>query len=175
MRPFWLAVLVGVFAVTSGVSIPAVAVASGKFKADLTPLQEPPICSSEGSGTFEATLSDDETTVAYELTYTLEDPAVVRQAHIHLAQKGVNGGIIVWLCQVPPDFIDPTGLSPLCPASPGTVTGTFTSANVIAITAQGIAAGEFDELLRAMRNGLTYANVHSDLCGGGEIRGQIGR
>jgi hypothetical protein len=61
----------------------------------------------------------------------------------------------------------------LCPDSPATVTGTFTSANVIAITAQGIAAGEFDELLRAMRNGLTYANVHSNLCGGGEVRGQI--
>jgi hypothetical protein len=53
------------------------------------------------------------------------------------------------------------------------VTGRFTSANVIAITAQGIAAGEVDELLRAMRNGLTYANVHSNLCGGGEVRGQI--
>ena len=126
MIPFWLAVLVGVFAVTAGVSVPAVAVASGRFKADLTPLQEPPICSSEGRGTFEATLSDDETTVAYELTYTLAAPSVVRQAHIHLAQKGVNRGIIVWLCQVPLlGFSDSTGLSPLCPASPATVTGTF--------------------------------------------------
>lgn len=171
MKPFWIATLVVVFAVTVGVAAPAMAAAKGKFKAKLTPLQEPPICSSEGSGTFEATLSEDETTVDYELTYTLEAP--VRQAHIHLAQKGVNGGIIVWLCQVPPDFTDPTGLSPLCPDSPATVTGTFTSANVIAITAQGIAAGEFDELLRAMRRGLTYANVHSNLCSGGEIRGQI--
>jgi hypothetical protein len=66
------------------------------------------VCSSEGSGTFEATLSEDDTTVVYELTYTLEAP--VRQAHIHPAQRGVGGGIIVWLCQVPPDFTDPTGL-----------------------------------------------------------------
>jgi hypothetical protein len=44
------------------------------------------VCSSEGSGTFEATLSEDDTTVAYELTYTLA--ALVRQAHIHLAQRG---------------------------------------------------------------------------------------
>jgi hypothetical protein len=173
MKRFWIVGLVVVFAVTAGVGTPVMAAAEGKFKAQLTPLQEPPICSSEGSGTFEATLSDDETTVAYELTYTLEEPSVVRQAHIHLAQRGVNGGIIVWLCQVPPDFTDPTSLAPLCPDSPTTVTGTFTSANVIAITAQGIAAGEFDELLRAMRNGFTYANVHSNLCGGGEVRGQI--
>jgi hypothetical protein len=173
IKPFWIAGLVVVVAVTAGVGAPAMA-AQGKFKAKLTPLQEAPICSSEGSGTFEATLSDDETTVEYELTYTLEAP--VRQGHIHPAQKGVSGSIIVWLCQTPafPDQTPPpNNQSPQCPASPATVTGRFTSANVIAIGAQGIAAGEFDELLRAMRNGVTYANVHSDLCGTGEVRGQI--
>jgi hypothetical protein len=151
--------------------------AQGKFKAKLTPLQEAPICSSEGSGTFEATLSDDETTIEYELTYTLEAP--VRQGHIHLAQKGVSGGIIVWLCQTDsspdPAGPPPTG-SPMCPDSGTAVTGTITAANIrpnMQAQGQGIANGEFDELLRAMRNGVTYANVHSDLCGGGEVRGQI--
>ena len=38
---------------------------------------------------------------------------------------------------------------------------------------QGIAAGEFDELVRAIRAGVTYANVHSEKFPGGEIRGQI--
>src|SRR5262245_44906595 len=148
MKPIWIAGLLVVFVVIGGIGAPVTVAVERKFKAQLTPLQEPPICSSEGSGTFEATLSDDETSIDYELTYTREDPAVVRQAHIHVAQKGVNGGIIVWLCQVPLlGFTDPTGLSPLCQASPRTVTGTFTSANVIAIGAQGIAAGEFDELL----------------------------
>ena len=112
MKPFWIAGLVAVFAVTAVLGAPAVADTNEKFKAKLTPLQEPPICSSEGSGTFEATLSDDETTVAYELTYTLEAPSVVRQAHIHLAQKGVNGGIIVWLCQTPAIPIQTAYLQP---------------------------------------------------------------
>ena len=38
---------------------------------------------------------------------------------------------------------------------------------------QGLAPGEFDELVRAMRAGATYANVHTTLVPGGEIRGQI--
>jgi hypothetical protein len=40
---------------------------------------------------------------------------------------------------------------------------------------QGIAAGEFDELVRAIKAGVTYANVHSEMFPGGEIRGQLGR
>ena len=38
---------------------------------------------------------------------------------------------------------------------------------------QGIAEREFAELVRAMRAGVTYANVHSDRWPGGEIRGQF--
>src|SRR5206468_12965516 len=107
---------------------PAVAAETDKFRAQLTPLQEAPVCSSTGSGTFRGTLSADETTIAYELTYDFE--GTVTQAHIHLGQKGVSGGISVWLCQTA-GSVDPTGLSPTCPASPGTVTGTFTKANVV--------------------------------------------
>jgi hypothetical protein len=54
------------------------------------------------------------------------------------------------------------------------VTGTIVAADIIAVPAQGIAAGEINELIRAMRAGVTYANVHTSLFGGGEIRGQIG-
>jgi hypothetical protein len=44
---------------------------------------------------------------------------------------------------------------------------------VIGPAGQGIAAGEFAELLAAMRAGVTYVNVHSTLYPGGEIRAQI--
>jgi hypothetical protein len=34
-------------------------------------------------------------------------------------------------------------------------------------------AGEFDEVIAAMRAGVTYANVHTAQFPGGEVRGQI--
>jgi hypothetical protein len=47
-------------------------------------------------------------------------------------------------------------------------------ANVIGgANAQGIAAGEFAEVLKAIRAGVVYVNVHSALFPGGEIRGQL--
>jgi hypothetical protein len=38
---------------------------------------------------------------------------------------------------------------------------------------QGLSAGEYDELVAAMRHGVTDVNVHSRTSPGGEIRGQI--
>jgi hypothetical protein len=39
--------------------------------------------------------------------------------------------------------------------------------------AQGIAAGEFDEILAAIRAGKAYANIHTTTWPAGEIRGQL--
>ena len=71
-------------------------------------------------------------------------------------------------------------LTPTCPDSPGKVSGHLTAANVIGPPAQGIAAAEFAELIKAIRAGVAYANVHSRNAGGlagnfngGEIRGQL--
>ena len=38
---------------------------------------------------------------------------------------------------------------------------------------QGIAAGEFAKVLRAIRVGAAYANIHTQQRPGGEVRGQI--
>ena len=38
---------------------------------------------------------------------------------------------------------------------------------------QQLAAGELNEVIRAIRAGVAYANVHTILSPGGEIRGQI--
>ncbi len=45
--------------------------------------------------------------------------------------------------------------------------------DVIGPALQGIAVGEFDELVEAIEDRLTYVNVHSDVFPGGEIRGQL--
>ena len=81
----------------------------------------------------------------------------------------VNGGISVFLCTNLGN--GPVGTQ-ACPQE-GTVTGTFVAGDVIGPGAQGIAAGEYTELLAALRSGTTYANVHSSERPGGEIRGQI--
>jgi hypothetical protein len=46
--------------------------------------------------------------------------------------------------------------------------------DVVGPAMQGITAGQFDELVRAIRAGVTYVNVHSSLYEGGEIRAQLG-
>jgi hypothetical protein len=38
---------------------------------------------------------------------------------------------------------------------------------------QGLAAGDFAGLVRAIRSGATYVNVHTDARPAGEIRGQL--
>jgi hypothetical protein len=69
-------------------------------------------------------------------------------------------------------FLCGGGGKPACPQS-GTVTGTIVPADVVGPATQGIAAGEFGELVAAIRAGRTYANVHSSKFPAGEVRGQI--
>ena len=61
-----------------------------------------------------------------------------------------------------PPPVDSIAITPLCPAE-GTVSGTITPAEVLAQTALGIDAGQFEELVRALRAGAAYANVQSSL------------
>jgi hypothetical protein len=133
--------------------------------------QEVPAVSSAARGFFKARIRESAGSIAYELSYQgLQGD--IRQAHIHFGQRSVNGGISVYLCQTATNP-DPTGLAPVCGASPATVTGTLTAANVIGPAGQGIAAAEFAELVRAIRAGVAYVNVHSSVFPGGEIRGQM--
>ncbi|HEU4402712.1 MAG TPA: CHRD domain-containing protein [Candidatus Polarisedimenticolia bacterium] len=140
------------------------------LKASLKGIEEPPSISSTGRGTFRATISEDGSSIHYTLSYEgLEGD--VQQSHIHLGQRAVNGGIAAFLCTNLGN--GPAG-TPLCPGPrSGTVSGTITAAEVIGPSGQGLAPGEFEELLRAIARRVTYANVHSTKHPGGEIRGQI--
>jgi hypothetical protein len=143
-----------------------------KLKALLTGQEEVPVVSTTGSGTFNAIISKDETQITYELSYSnLESNAT--QAHIHLGQPNVNGGIQVWLCSNLASPPTPPGVQP-CPLRSGTITGTITGDNIVGPLSQGITTGELDELIEAIRDGNTYVNVHTVNSPGGEIRSQIG-
>jgi hypothetical protein len=138
----------------------------------LTGYEEVPAVSTVAEGEFHATISNDSSQIDYELKYSDLEGSVT-QAHIHFGQKGVNGGISVWLCGNPSATVTPPAGTPACPPSPATVTGTLTADDVVGPVGQGIAAGEFAELIRAIRAGKTYANVHSTKFPGGEVRSQI--
>jgi hypothetical protein len=146
--------------------------ARGRFRARLSGYQEVPAISTDARGSFSARVLSGPA-IEYELSYSNIQNAVA--AHIHLGQRAVNGGVSAFLCG---------GSAPACPATGGTVTGTIEAADVVGPAGQGIAAGEIDELIDAMKNGVTYANVHTDDgveppntgpgdFPGGEIRGQI--
>jgi len=128
--------------------------------------------SSAASGSFRAEIDDRRDIIYYELSYRDLESAVA-QAHIHFGQRHTVGGIVVWLCQA--SVRAPAAVAALTPECPqeGTVRGTITPQQVLDVTGQGIAAGEFEELVRAIRAGATYAKVHTATFGPREIRGQL--
>ena len=168
-------------AVTGALAVAGTAALAGgpsQLRAFLHGYEEVPSVSTVADGSFRATVGPSiNGALAYRLTYSGLEGSVT-QAHIHFGQRGVNGGISVWLCGnatgpgVTPAIIPPTGTQP-CPATSGTVEGTIRASDVVGPAAQGIAPGELDELMRAIRAGVTYANVHSTKFPGGEIRGQV--
>lgn len=138
-----------------------------RIRARLQSYQEVPSVSSTARGSFEGRIEGD--SISWELRYTgLESAAA--QAHIHFGQKHVNGGIAVFLCTNLGN--GPVGTQ-ACPTPSATLSGTITAASVIGPAGQGLAAGEFAELVRAIRAGVAYVNVHSADRPGGEIRGQL--
>jgi hypothetical protein len=139
------------------------------FKAELNGYQEVPANSSPGSGSFELRALPNGQAIQYTLSYDGLQ-GTVTQAHIHVGQHGVSGGISIWLCGTAA-LPGPAG-TPTCPQS-GEVTGVITAQSVVGPVNQLVAAGELDEVLAAMRAGVAYANVHTSAVPAGEIRGQI--
>ena len=166
-------------AVIALVSAASIVLAQGGFKRIsefLTGWEEVPSVSTTGNGTFNARISNDESRIDWELSYSDLEGAI-QQAHIHIGNVGVNGGITVFLCTNLGN--GPAGTQP-CPAPPATISGTILAADVSpnipatqAARNQGLNTGEIDELIRAMRAGATYVNVHSTTWPTGEIRSQI--
>jgi hypothetical protein len=116
-----------------------------------------------GEGSLRVRLTSPET-----LEYVLEYSGVesdVSAAHIHPGSHHENGQVSAFLCG--------GGDKPPCPPRGGEVRGVIDRADVIGPASQQIDPGEFEDFLRAMRNGETYANVHTSRAPGGEIRGQI--
>jgi hypothetical protein len=130
------------------------------------------------SGEFTATISEDGTSIKYVETYR-DLSSTVTQSHIHYGRPGLSGQVVLFLCT---NLTPPVGppKPQACPtASPATISGTLTEADVIAspvVGGQGIDAGAagFAEMVKAIRTGSAYVNVHTINHPGGEIRGRLG-
>jgi hypothetical protein len=140
------------------------------LSATLGGYQEVPSISSTGTASFTADVAQDGQSVGWQVSYANLEGSIT-QSHIHFGQRSVNGGISVFLCTNLGN--GPAGTQ-ACPGPhDGTFSGTFGPADVIGPSAQGITAGEWDELMNAIDAGKAYANIHSTTWPGGEIRAQL--
>jgi hypothetical protein len=139
---------------------------------------------SDGTGTLKLDLDEKAGTATWTLTYsnvgtTPPKTGTVSQAHIHFGKSRDSGGILVFFCT---NLTPPVG-APLpkpCPSPSGTVSGMWTSADIVAIAGQNVVAGNFDALVDALESNTAYANIHTTsgttpdtAFPAGEIRGQI--
>ena len=179
--------------VVSCFAVPSIVSAAGPihFKTHLKGVNEVPPNATRGTGELTATISADRLSITYTLTYSnLEgtNPGIggnrLLFAHFHLGLGRETGGVMVFLCDNSGKA--PVGV-PLCPddgTGSGTVmNGTITKDDVVGPGAQGIlkegaggaaetAADAFGEVLKAIEEGASYTNVHTQTFPGGEIRGQ---
>jgi trimeric autotransporter adhesin len=134
------------------------------FKATMTPANEVPPTSSTGSGTFTATLDTTNNLFTYDVTFTgLTSPVTL--GHIHgPAVAGVNAGTTVNFGTLP-------GATFSVGATSGAAHGSLTLNAATPVT----SSMSGDSLKKLLFAGLTYANVHTTINGGGEIRGQISK
>jgi len=162
-------ILISVVVTVAALILAGLAIADphGKnFKASLDSYHETSqSLSTTGTGSFRARLNHAGDQLTYELEYSGLEGGNVLFAHVHLGQMGTTGGVMFFLCG--------GGGQAACPNGEGTVTGTVTAANIIGPNGQGVAPGEFDEAIEAMRAGSAYANLHTTVYPSGEIRGQI--
>ena len=166
--------LAAVVAVMGLLGVVAAAVAGGGGSRDIREVmngyeETPAAISTRGFGDFKAKVRDER--IDYRLTYGQLDGEVT-QAHIHFGREATSGGISAFLCTNLGN--GPAGTQ-ACPVSdePVTISGTITPTDVVGPAGQGIAPGEYNELLRAIRADATYANLHTTLFPSGEIRAQL--
>ena len=139
-----------------------------RFHAVLSGFNEVPTLISEGQGTLDLTVDRNAKTLTYKLTFS--GLTNVTQSHIHLGKVHVAGGVMVFFCSNLGN--GPAG-TPACPVNGGTVTGTLTAADVVALAAQNVTAGNFDDVADALNSDSAYVNVHTVAFPAGEIRGQL--
>jgi hypothetical protein len=144
----------------------------------LTGDEEVPPRATPAHGQAHVRLSKDGQSMDFVLV--VNDITNITQAHIHMAPKGTNGPIVVWL-------YPNTATGPALPGGGGPhsgllAKGTFTASSLV----NALAGQPLSALVAAIAAGNTYVNVHTsdgvDPANtgpgdfpGGEVRGQLDR
>ena len=129
-----------------------------RFTALLSGANEVPGIASGSGGTATVTLNTATRAVTYKVdVYNM--PSGTTQAHFHVGGPGVAGPVVV-------NFVVQPNIS-----NDFSISGTATSADLVPRQAQGI--GSWDDFIEALVLGQVYANVHSTVNPGGEVRGQV--
>ncbi|OGU06656.1 MAG: hypothetical protein A2075_08510 [Geobacteraceae bacterium GWC2_58_44] len=127
------------------------------FKAKLTPKEEVPSNKANSSGKAEFKLSEDGKQLSYKLQ--VKEITDTTAAHIHTGKKGENGPPIVGL---------------FGGGKKGKFSGVLSEGMITEKEMMGSLTGKpLEELVKLLKAGDTYVNVHTEANPGGEIRGQI--
>lgn len=145
----------------------------GSFVAFLDGLQEVPSVSTRANGSLYLRVDRSKGEIKFTL-HTSQLEGELWQAHLHLGRSRTNGGVVAFLCgTVAMPLTIPANVPKCAPTSGGTVRGTIRASDILAVEAQGIEAGELDEVAKAIGGGAVYVNVHSGKFPSGEVRGQL--
>lgn len=127
---------------------------------------------SNGTATLDLDLNERAQTLTFKLTFSGLSSAVT-QSHIHFGQPHVPGNIMVFFCTNLGNAPKTVPTPQACPANGGTVTGTLTAADLIAVPTQNVPANDFAAIEGALESGSAYGNVHTTNFPAGELRGNI--
>lgn len=150
MRRRWSAVLVA--GVLSLALAPAV-LAAETLTTELSGDNAVPPIEVDGSGEATVTISDDEQTVTWDVSYS-DLTGAPAAGHIHFGAADANGPVMI----------------PFAEVTESGTTGSFAAADYAG--GEGLP-DDWDGVLDAIRDGNSYVNIHTEANPGGEIRGQL--
>jgi hypothetical protein len=127
------------------------------FKAKLSGSESVPAVQTMAKGDATFTLSKDGKSLSYNVT--VSDIENVTAAHIHLGKKGVNGPPVALITNE---------------KRAGKFSGTLAEGTITEKELMGSLMGKsVKDLVKDIKKGHAYVNVHTDKYPDGEIRGQI--
>jgi hypothetical protein len=136
-----------------------------KFFAKLKGRNEVPPVNSDAFGIAKFISNKHSTKIKFALEVKNIDNFV--QAHIHFGERGENGPVLVFLFGANLETLeDQNGIT----TRKGLVTGTITDDDIVK---NNVGVKDVKDLLKLMKKGRTYVNVHTEQNPAGEIRGQI--